>query len=162
MSAIHIVLFTLALSLCIIICVYAIALFWVKRLRKEAAQALRDEVGDEGVFDVADCNFLGTLSSGYAQVRGNGLLALTVDGLHFRMFRPRRYLSIPLESIRLISHPRWFLGKTKLQELLRVDFVNPDGDEDACAWLVNDPQWWAEAITALRDGRQPPPRPRRR
>jgi hypothetical protein len=151
MTALMIVLLTTVLIIVIFVVIYVIAFLWIRRLRKEAAQALRDEVGEE-VYHVADCNFFGILSSGYKQLRGNGLLALTDEGLHFRMLLPRRSRFIPLAAIRDLSHPRWFLGKTKAKELLRVDFINRDGNEDACAWLVRFPRWWGEAITALREG----------
>lgn len=136
--------------------------WWLKRLKAEAVNALREEVGAERVYHVEDCNFLGLLSKGYAQVRGNGALALTDRGIRFRMLLPRRHLFIPLASVRGTSRQRSFLGKTKFRELLRVDFVNDRGEEDACAWLVPSLDWWLEAVEALRSSRVPPPAPQAR
>jgi len=135
----------------------ALLFSWIRRLRRAAIEDLRRDVGEEKVYEVSDCNFFGVSSSGYAQVRGNGVLALTEKGLHFRMLAPRKYLFIPLDSIREVSHPRWFLGKTKAKTLLRVDFVNREGEQDAAAWIVPQYQWWGEAITDLRAGQEPPP-----
>ena len=162
MQALQIVLFVLALCLAILTVVYGVAYLLIRRLRDGAIIALREDVGVENVYHVADCNFFGVLSSGLAQVRGNGLLALTAGGLRFRMLTPERVLFIPLASIRHISNPRWFLKKSKARELLRVDFINDQGEEDAAAWIVRDLPWWNEAIKVLRSGGTPPPPPPRK
>ena len=160
MSAMMVVFLVIILSVLVMAVGFAGLFLWVRRLRREAAGALRDELAED-VLHVADCNFMGMLSSGYAQVRGNGLLALTRDGLRFRMLLPRRSFYIPLSSIKGVTYPRRFLGKFKGGELLRVDFANSAGKEDACAWLVADPHWWGEAIAALLEGKDPPPPDRR-
>jgi hypothetical protein len=155
MSTLMIVLLAVGLSLFIIACVFAIALFKIRHLKKEAEEALRQDIGEENIYKVDDCNFFGIASRGMGQIRGNGLLALTGEGLRFRMLLPRRSLFIPLASIKTLSCPRWFLGKSKAKELLRVDFIDEGEIEDACAWLVRNPQWWGEAITALQEGKEP-------
>ena len=156
MQALEIVLLVLSLCLAILAAVFAVAFVLIKRLRVRAAAALRSDTAGEKVYHVADCNFFGVLSSGTAQVRGNGLLALTSGGLRFRMLTPQRTLFIPRESIRAVSHPRWFLKKTKARDLLRVDFNNSAGEEDAAAWIVGDLPWWDEAIAALTSGDEIP------
>jgi hypothetical protein len=150
--ALKIALFTLALCLAVLAAVFGVAWVWIRRLRGRAIVALRSDTTGEDVYHVADCNFFGILSSGLAQVRGNGLLALTSGGIRFRMLSPARALFIPLASIRDVSHPRWFLKKSKARELLRVDFTIDGGEDDAAAWLVRDLRWWDEAIAALRAG----------
>ncbi|RJP31637.1 MAG: hypothetical protein C4536_07550 [Actinobacteria bacterium] len=134
-------------------------IWWFKRLRAEAIEDLHQAVGEERVYQVEDCNFFGRQSSGYKQWRGNGVLALTDRGIHFRMFIPRKELFVPLDSIRDISQPRSFLGKSKMKSLLRVDFTGEEGRDDACAWLVPSLQWWSEAVAALRAGKEPPDAP---
>ncbi len=137
-------------------------LLWIKRLRVEAVNALREAVGGERVYHVEGCNFLGILSKGYAQVRGNGVLALTDRGIHFRMFLPRRHLFVPLPSVCGVSRQRSFLGKTRGRELLRVDFSGEWGSRDACAWQVPSLDWWEEALRSMRVGGEPPAAPRSR
>ncbi len=73
------------------------------------------------------------------------------------MLLPRKEIFIPLESVRDISHPRGFLGKSRAADLLRVDFVNEAGENDACAWRVRSLQWRSAALKALRAGRVPSP-----
>jgi hypothetical protein len=159
MDALQIVLLILALCLAILAVVYTAAYLVIRRLRARAIAALRGDTARETVYHVADCNFFGVLSSGIAQVRGNGLLALTSTGIRFRMLAPARTLFIPMQSIRGVSHPRWFLKKSKARELLRVDFKNETGEDDAAAWLVRDLRWWSAAVKAANGGKELPPRP---
>jgi hypothetical protein len=158
-ETLEIVLIALGICLALLFLIFATIWVLIKRLRERALAAMRSDIAEEKVYHVADCNYFGVLSSGIAQVRGNGLLALTSGGIRFRMLAPARTLFIPVASIRGISHPRWFLKKTKVKVLLRIDFVNEKGKEDAAAWIVRDLQWWDEAIGALKDGHEPPPRP---
>jgi hypothetical protein len=159
MTALQIVLFVIALCAAILVVVYGVAYLVIRRLRDGAVLALRSDVGEEEVYRVADCNFFGVLSSGVAQVRGNGLLALTSAGLRFRMLAPKRALFIPRASIGDVSNPRWFLKKSKARDLLRVGFINDRGEEDAAAWLLRDLPWWNEAVAALQAGGTPPEAP---
>ncbi|MDY6796528.1 MAG: hypothetical protein SWK76_14810 [Actinomycetota bacterium] len=135
---------------------------WLRRLRREAIAGLREDVGSQRVYQVDDCNFFGVESAGYGQARGNGVMALAQRGIYFRMLIPRKHLFIPLASVREISHPRWFKGRSKARELLRVDFTGQAGERDAAAWLVPHREWWKEAILSLREGREPSPSPPRR
>ena len=98
--------------------------WWFRRLRREAIEDIRRDVGEEKVYHVEDCNFFGRQSVGYKQWRGNGFLALTDKGIHYRMLLPKKSLFVPVESIEGISQPRSFLGKSKARSLLRVDYVN--------------------------------------
>ncbi len=133
--------------------------WWVKRLRSEAVERLREITEGERVFNVEDCNFFGRLSKGYKQWRGNGMLALTDQGLRFRQLLPRTEILIPVGSVTGLSRPRSFLGKSRFKDLLRVDFVNEEGKSDACAWLLPSLDWWVAALEALRAGGEPPPAP---
>jgi len=146
----------LIVPVCLITGLILIAL-WIRQIRKDAIAAIRRSTEGEEVYLVEDCNFFGQQSAGYKQVRGNGILALTDKGIHFRMLIPSKELFVPLDSIKGISQPRSFLGKTKMRDLLRVDFVNAEGRDDAGAWLVPSLQWWSEAVEELRTGKEPTP-----
>ncbi|MBC7252987.1 MAG: hypothetical protein H5T72_03325 [Actinobacteria bacterium] len=146
-------------ALTVVILGVVLACLWVKRLRDQALAELARRTEGEEVYALEGCNFLGKLSGGYAQIRGNGLLALTDRGIHFRMLFPRRCLFIPLGSVTEVSDPRSFLGKWKGKELLRVDFTDQEGKADACAWLVRSPAWWSGSLRSLLSGEGPPPAP---
>ena len=133
--------------------------WWIKRLRAEAVERMKELTEGETVYHVEDCNFFGRASKGLKQWRGNGLLALTDRGLRFRLFIPRTEVFIPIGAISSVSEPSSFLGKSKMKKLLRVDFLGEDGSEDACAWLLPSLEWWKEALEALRAGEEPPAAP---
>jgi hypothetical protein len=129
----------------------------LRRLRAEALRKLREDTRGKKVYRVDDCNFFGVASRGYRQLRGNGVLALTEEGIYFRMLAPERELHIPLHAVRKVSFPRSFLGKSKGYVLLRVDFLGSEGREDAAAWIVPHPEWWGRSIEVLLEGREPDP-----
>ncbi len=133
--------------------------WWIRKLRREAIEFLRETLENKGVIHVEDCSFLGQLSSGRAQFMGNGLLALTREGLGFRMLLPHKYIFIPLDRVRQVSQVKSFLGRTRGGALLRVDFAGDQGSDDACAWLVPSLDWWVNALNSLLCGGQPPEAP---
>lgn len=136
--------------------------WWIRRLRAEAVERLKELTEGEAVYHVEECNFFGRESKRYKQWRGNGLLALTDRGLRFRQLLPRTEIFIPRDSILDISRPRSFLGKTRFKDLLRVDFADGEGRKDACAWLVPSLEWWVDALKTLRTGEEPPAAPWKR
>ena len=136
--------------------------WWIRRLRGEAVERIKELAEGESVYHVEDCNFFGRMSKGYKQWRGNGILALTDRGLHFRQLLPRTEIFIPRDSISDISRSRSFLGKTRFKDLLRVDFADGEGGKDACAWLVPSLEWWIAALESLRVGEEPPAAPWKR
>ncbi|NPV60025.1 MAG: hypothetical protein HPY75_10215 [Actinobacteria bacterium] len=151
-----IVLFVLLVVLVDIVITMAFLTRWIKSLRVEAVERMKEMTEGETVYHVEDCNFFGRASKGYWQWRGNGLLALTDRGLRFRQLVPRTEISIPIGAISSVSDPSSFLGKSRMKKLLRVDFQGEGGEEDACAWLLPSLEWWKEALEALRSGKEPP------
>ncbi len=90
---------------------------------------------------------IGQKSRGMFQIRGNGYLALTMDAVYFFLAAPRRELKIPLMSIKQITFPTAFMGKTVFRKLLCISFDTPGGEgEDAVAWQVTDPDNWKAEI----------------
>ncbi len=144
---------TLAFLATAVVCLRA----WIGRLYREAEQDMRGHMGGEIFYGMEPCNFFGQLSRGHAQLRGNGLLALTDKYVRFRMLYPQRRLFIPLDAITAVSTPRSFLGKGMGKGLLRIDFRSGEGKEDACAFLVRSNLRWAETLEALISGHEPPP-----
>ncbi|OPL18393.1 MAG: hypothetical protein AVO35_06000 [Candidatus Aegiribacteria sp. MLS_C] len=94
-------------------------------------------------------NFFGRRSLGMGQVRGNGILLLTREAVHFRMLLPRRELTIPLRDIVSISTPGSFLGRSRRMKLLQIDFHSADAGEDSAAWLVGDLDEWADRLRGM-------------
>lgn len=94
-------------------------------------------------------NYFGRRSMGMGQVRGNGILLLTREAVHFRMLLPKREITIPISDITSISTPRGFLGKSRGTKLLQVDFHSPEAGEDSAAWLVGDLDEWVRLLEDL-------------
>ncbi len=109
----------------------------------DVAHALR---GARILRQADSANFFGRQSLGLGQVRGNGVLALTPERLHFLLYLPRREFSVEVASITGIERTRWFLGKSKGRELLQVNFRDAAGAPDAMAWLVPDLEEWEQAL----------------
>lgn len=93
-------------------------------------------------------NFFGVKSKGGAQVRGNGALVLTRNELCFIRAVPQKEYKIPIGSIRNVSLPRIFNGKSVLAPLLCVAYDTEYG-EDAIAWALRDAAEWKDSIEKM-------------
>ena len=100
----------------------------------------------QGIRMKGNANFFGIESRGVMQIRGNGILLLTNAALVFGMFRPKRDFVIPLASIERIELARSHLAKTVFQPLLKVYFINEEGDADSVAWRIDNPGEWKNIL----------------
>jgi hypothetical protein len=118
----------------------------------EVLAALGGEPNILAMDDTADS--FGVTSEGVGQIRGNGCLAATAEGLLFVQWAPRKRLWIPRARILKVGGSNAHLGKSTGDALLRVEFRTEAGLVDSAAWLVHDlPTWLAE----LRPGSDPDP-----
>lgn len=92
-------------------------------------------------------NFFGSTDKGYAQIRGNGVLILTEEGLHFEMLIPKKRIDIPLSSVIGLETTRSFLGKSRGKKLLRVNHVM-NGQLVSSAWQLKDLDEWIKDINS--------------
>jgi len=122
----------------------------IKRILAKRIREMLDKFGDQNVLRTAPlANFFGQESIGMMQIRGNGMLVLTDKELYFRMWAPKRELSIPVGSILTIETPRSHLGKTVGRALLKVVFRDENGQRDSAAWLVRDLPSWKGSLETL-------------
>lgn len=119
------------------------------RERGRVALAARYPEADDVVRSETLALSFGLQSKGAAQMRGNGVLALTRGELWFSMYVGGFVLAVPLQSIVAVSLVRSHLGKTQGAQLLHVRFAT-DGVEDAIAWRVPNPDGWVESLETLR------------
>lgn len=130
------------------------ALLLVRRMLARRVDEARATLSGETVLAITGrANFLGVKSKGLAQVRGNGVLALTGDRLVFFMLAPRKTYEVPLRMVSGIEHPRWFNGKSVFYKLLVVLFTAEDGMQDAIGFYVPDPLRWGAMISRVASGR---------
>jgi len=94
--------------------------------------------------DTADS--LGVTSQGVGQIRGNGCLAATAEGLLFVQWAPRNRLWIPRARILKVGGSNAHLGKSTSNALLHVEFRTEAGLVDSAAWLVRDLPTWLEEL----------------
>ena len=93
-------------------------------------------------------NFFGIKSKGGAQVRGNGALVLTINALYFIRAVPQKEYKIPIRSIRNISMPRMFNGKSAFVPLLCISYDTEYG-EDSIAWALKGAKKWKATIEKM-------------
>ena len=124
-----------------------------RRMRRDLEKEMRRRFSDH---DLLACdpwvNFVGLKSRGVAQIRGNGILALTRYTLWFLMAVPRKEIRINLNEITGVSLTRSHCGKARLARMLKVEIRTLKGT-DAGAWLVKQPEQWVELIEQARAGR---------
>ena len=94
--------------------------------------------------DTADS--FGVTSAGAGQIRGNGCLAATPDGLLFVQWAPKKRLWIPRTRILKVGGAAAHVGKSTGDALLRIEFRTEAGLVDSAAWLVHDLPTWLEML----------------
>ncbi|MFT7461229.1 MAG: hypothetical protein ACI909_003927, partial [Planctomycetota bacterium] len=88
--------------------------------------------------------------SAYAESHNKGCLVLTDDVLNFEMKPLNNILSIPVASITKVEPTNRLLGKNSEKLMLKVEFENSYGLNDAIALSVNEVTSWAKAIKAAK------------
>jgi uncharacterized membrane protein len=104
--------------------------------RRQASQLQEQFASQTIITTVPGANSFGQQSKGLLQVRGNGTLLITGQEIVFQQLVPRNTLRIPLAQVTGVETTRMFLGKTRGRRLLKVDFVNEQGEPDAAAYAV--------------------------
>ena len=70
------------------------------------------------------------------QIRGNGDLVITPEGIRFNQRLPHKEIFIPRDRLICLEKTRSFLGKTIFKALAKVAFYNEQGQRDEIAWFV--------------------------
>ncbi|MDP2345167.1 MAG: hypothetical protein Q8O67_29755 [Deltaproteobacteria bacterium] len=113
---------------------------------RTASEALTQ--GEAIVCIDEQANFFGVETKGAAQARGNGCLTATDQHLVFVQWVPRRDLVIRRTRIVAVERTRWHLGKSVGRDLLKVRFLNEEGQDDAVAFSVADLPAWERALSS--------------
>ncbi len=140
----------------VFIFVFLLLLFiriFFKKIRQDLFEKLDSRFGIENlILYSTGANFFGRKSKGMLQVRGNGALALTNEGIFFLMYSPEEEFLIPYGEITLVDIRKSFLGKSVFKPLLHVEF-NFEGGVDEVAWYVQDPEEWVAKIEEIKNGK---------
>jgi hypothetical protein len=117
-----------------------------KLFRKRIHEILDRFENSEIILTSETANFFGQHSKGIRQIRGNGVLLFMNSLLFFEMWHPKKILEIPLTSIKHIEVTKSFLGKSRFRDLLKISFINLEGERDEAAWLVDDLENWVSTL----------------
>ncbi|MFX1278685.1 MAG: hypothetical protein ACFFA3_04660 [Promethearchaeota archaeon] len=86
---------------------------------------------------------------GLGRICGNGVLLLTKEVLFFCMWRPKKNILIPVESITDINNPKSHIHKSILRPLLKITFKNEKGESNSVTWFVQQLIQWNEILENL-------------
>lgn len=122
----------------------------IDKLFKKRIKEIHDKYKNENVLIFDDkSNFFGQESLGLGRIRGNGVLLLTKEVLFFGMWRPKKNILIPVESITEINNPKSHMHRSILRPLLKITFKNEKGESDSVAWFVQHLDQWNEILENL-------------
>jgi hypothetical protein len=65
------------------------------------------------------------------------------------MWKPKKELLIPLESILKISNPKSHMHQSIFKPLLKATFKNYNGKTDSAAWFVRELDKWNNILNKL-------------
>jgi hypothetical protein len=132
---------------------FVVLLLRLRRLRDSVIARVEQRLGAERVRLMEKAaNGFGLESAGPAQVRGTGCLAATDREILFVMWAPRREIEIRRERVTAVTTVRSHLGKSRGTDLLRVEYRDKQGREDAAAWQVSDLDRWLDLLGGTRAG----------
>lgn len=138
---------------CGVICLLIFINLFFRLTQKKLEKYILTEFNkDEILGATTRANFFGLKSLGSKQIRGNAAIVLTNDKLFSIRASPFQELVIPIENIDEISLPTSFNGRSVFKQLLCIHYQN-DGQEEAIAWTLANPEKWKQAIENLIENR---------
>ncbi len=122
----------------------------LKKIFRNRIKEIHEKFKSKNVLLIDDTsNFFGLESLGAWKVRGNGVLLLTEKELFFGMWKPKKELLIPIESIIKVTNPKSHMQRSAFRPLLKVIFKNENGDIDSAAWFVQKLDMWNDVFNNL-------------
>lgn len=132
-----------------LLCMFIILNFVFRLVSHKLEKYIQDNFDKKDLLGVTTrANFFGFNSLGGKQIRGNGALVLTEDKLHFFRGSPFKEFVFPINSIKNITLPKSFNGKSVFAQLLCLEY-EIDGKIDSVAWALREPQRWKDGIENL-------------
>ena len=119
-----------------------------KRIFKKRINEILEKYEDILIYDEM-ANFFGLESLGVWKIRGNGVLLLTNEMLFYEMWKPKKELSISIESMIKITNPKSHLHRSVFKPLLKIIFKNENDEIDSAAWYVRNLNQWNQILNKL-------------
>jgi len=121
-----------------------------KRIFKNRINEIHEKFKDKHVLIADDIsNFFGLESAGIWKIRGNGVLLLTEEELFFGMWKPKKDLLIPVNSIIEVTNPKSHMHRSVSRPLLKITFKDQNGETNSAAWFVSKLEEWNEFFRQL-------------
>jgi len=121
-----------------------------KRIFKNRINEIHEKFKDKHVLIADDIsNFFGLESAGIWKIRGNGVLLLTEEELFFGMWKPKKDLLIPVNSIIEVTNPKSHMHRSVSRPLLKITFKDQNGEINSAAWFVSKLEEWNEFVRQL-------------
>ncbi|WDE01684.1 hypothetical protein [Thalassomonas actiniarum] len=88
-------------------------------------------------------------SSGYSQASGMGYIALTEDFLYFELILLDLVIAVPTARLQGVEFVRRLKGVSPVRKMLRIMFINENGEDDSIAVNVKEMEHWKNAISDI-------------
>jgi len=130
--------------------ILALILTMVTRIAHKTEAAWRNENPNEKVILYANgCN-CASFPGEKINLRGNGLLVLTPNALHFWMWSPQKRLRIPIYNLLTADVVKSFAGRWGRLPMLHILFRDDTGSSYETAWSVTGAPRWVEEILSIK------------
>ena len=131
----------------LVLIAFAVTALVLRRMATSRLSEAKRALEGQQVLEMTQrANCFGRQSQSMAQLRGNGILALTATELSFFMLYPKRDHRVGLSTVERVETSMWFKGKSVGKELLVVEFGDGRGGQDAFGYWVPDAPTWVEAV----------------
>ena len=108
---------------------------------------IEDRFGSQNVHAMSfGVNYFGSATEPGKPRRSAGFLLLLQDRLFYRSRIKKIELDIPASKIARVYHDRSHKGVDLHQSLVKIDFLNSNGERDTAAFKVPYPPQWINAI----------------
>ncbi|WP_028865650.1 hypothetical protein [Psychromonas aquimarina] len=105
--------------------------------------------GQKLIMPVEHIMFRAVESSGYSQTSGMGYIALTENYLYFELVLLDLVITVPAAKLRGAEFVRRLKGVSPLKKMLRIIFINENGEEDSIAINVKEMEHWKNAVSGI-------------
>jgi hypothetical protein len=66
------------------------------------------------------------------------------------MWIPKKEIKIPIDKMEKIEEVKSFLGKSKFRPLLKIGYIDENGQKNSAAWMVKNLQKWKSIINEVK------------
>ncbi len=124
-------------------------IFYLAFMRQRESSRITRKFGQEEIVITSfGVNYYGLESEPGGPLRSAGALVLLREGLYYRARFTSRELFIPGSAITYIGVSGTHKGKALHQQVVVIQFLNPEGREERAAFRMPYPAQWVAAIKA--------------